>query len=83
MPVDPRLNCAAEICCVPRPLAEDGTRPLNQEAHASRVSILCDLGIPEDLAHKASAEMVTRGIVFLSADLATAMREIAFPAGGA
>lgn len=79
MPVDPRLNCAAEICCAPAPVAEDGTRQLNQDAHASRVGILCDLGAPEELAHKMSAAMAERGIVFLSAELATAMREIAFP----
>ena len=79
MPVDLRLNCAAEICCAPLPTLADGSKPYNQDAHRSRVAILMDLGIPEDLAHKASRAMASRGIVFLSDELAAAIRNIAFP----
>lgn len=77
MPIDPRLNCAAEVCCVPPPGAAEGE--LNQPAHAARVGILMDLGAGEELAHKMSKAMTGRGIVFLSATLAAAIREIAFP----
>lgn len=77
MPIDPRLNCAAEICCGPPPGLAVGE--LNQPAHAARVEILMDLGAREEQAHKMSREMAARGIVFLSAALADAIREIAFP----
>lgn len=77
MPIDPRLNCAAEICCVPPPGLAAGE--LNQPAHAARVEILMDLGASEEQAHKMSKEMVARGIVFLSAELASAIRDVAFP----
>jgi hypothetical protein len=68
MPVDPRLNCAAEICCNP------------PRALAARVSILCDLGVPEEDAPRMAAKMKEMGIAFTSASLAEAIREIAYPA---
>lgn len=80
MPIDPRLNCAAEICCGPPPGIVGQEPAFNQPAHAARVAILMDLGAGEEQAHKMSREMVAQGIVFLSADLACAIREIAFPA---
>jgi hypothetical protein len=77
--VDLRLNCAAEICCPPAPLAEDGTRPFyNQEAHRSRVGILVDLGVPEELAHKVSKAMVEQGLWFAPQAMADTIRELAF-----
>lgn len=80
MPVDPRLNCAAEICCIPpAPVAGESAAPLNNEAHRARVAILEDLGVPDELAHKVSRQMAEKGVVFLSAELATAIRNIAFP----
>lgn len=79
MPVDLRLNCAAEICCIPPPPVAGATTSYNQPAHESRVKILIDLGIPTDLAEKVSRKMVEQGLVFLSAQLASAIREIAFP----
>ncbi|HEY3492593.1 MAG TPA: hypothetical protein VGK43_06550 [Solirubrobacterales bacterium] len=79
---DPRINCAAEICCGPPPPLADGTSAFNDAAHRSRVSILLDLGVPDEIAAKVSRRMAETGIVFLSAELATAIREIAFPAGG-
>ena len=81
MPVDPRLNCAAEICCAPVPPISEGSVPTrNPESLRSAAAILKDCGVPEDLAPKVAKEMHGRGIVFLSAELATAIRNIAFPA---
>lgn len=82
MPVDPRLNCAAEICCSPPPPVAGATTSYNKPAHEARCQILVGLGIPADLAAKVSREMVSQGLVFLTAQLATAIREIAFPEGG-
>jgi hypothetical protein len=77
---DPRLNCAAEICCGPvPPLTEGGDVQQNPDAFRSLVAILVDLGVPEDLAPRVAREMRQRGIVFLSAELAAAIREISFP----
>lgn len=80
MPVDPRLCCAAEICCAPKPAAQGATTTYNQPAHESRVKVLVGLGVPAELAAKVSREMVSQGLVFLTAQLATAVREITFPA---
>jgi hypothetical protein len=79
MPVDPLLNCAAEVCCGPRPPVAGATTSYNQPAHEARVKILVGLGIPMELAPKVSKEMVSKGLVFLSAQLAFAIREIVFP----
>lgn len=78
---DPRINCAAEICC-------DPPRSL-----AAAASILCDAGCPEDLAPKIAHKLMTMNITFTSTALARAVREIAFgevdtknladPSGGA
>lgn len=77
--IDPRLNCAAEICCGPAP-GVVGDESINQPAHVARVGILVDLGIPEERAHKVSKQMVKQGLCFMPQELATVMREIAFPA---
>lgn len=84
MPVDPRLNCAAEICCgEPPPIASGvaaSVQGTSGDAHRARVSILCDLGMDREQASKASKLMTEMGIVFLSADLARAIRDVAFGA---
>lgn len=81
--VDPRLNCAAEICCIPPAALVDSAEKLfNQPAHAARVAILIDLGVEETRAHKVSRVMDEKGIVFLSAELATAIRNVVFPENG-
>lgn len=59
----PCVNCASEICCPP------------PAAHRERVSILCALGMDEDMAHKASGLMVEKGIVFFPASIAQALAE--------
>lgn len=80
MPVDPRLNCAAEICCGPPPGIVGEEAALNQPAHTARVGILVDLGISEEKAHKVSKRMVEQGLCFMPQELADVMREIAFAA---
>jgi hypothetical protein len=67
MPIDPRLNCAAEICCTP------------EQAHAAAVSLLCDCGVSEDEAPRIAKRLREKGIVFTSSELADAIRHIAFP----
>jgi hypothetical protein len=67
MPIDPRLNCAAEICCDPI------------KAQQARIEILCDIGVSEDQAPKMAARMKELGIAFTSTELADAIRHIAFP----
>lgn len=80
MPIDPRLNCAGQICCGPPPgLTSELNHELNQEAHLLRVAILMDLGVPEELAYKVSAAMVDKQLVFMPQALANIIREIAFP----
>lgn len=62
MPPDPRLNCAAEICC-PAP-----------QAFQARVQILCSLGCSEDDAPSLAKAMIEQEIDFAPASL---MAEIA------
>lgn len=69
MPIDPRLNCAAEICCSGPP------------ALRARAAILCDLGVSDQDAPRMARKMQEMGITFTSTALADAIREIAF--GGA
>lgn len=71
MPVDPRLNCAAEICCHPT-LRGD-------EAHASRVAILEDLGLSQAQASTVATAMKEQGLCFMPQALADTIREVAFP----
>lgn len=65
MPVDPRINCAAGICCDPA------------GALTATAEILCDIGVPEDDAPKMAAKMRDMGITFTSAALAEAVAAIA------
>lgn len=65
--IDPRLNCAAEICCAP------------EQAHAATVELLCECGVSEDEAPRIAKRMRDKGITFTSTELAGAVRHIAFP----
>lgn len=67
MPIDMRLNCAAEICCSGPP-----------QSIAAAASILCDAGCPEDDAPRIAAKLREMGVTFTSTALAVAIREIAF-----
>ena len=67
MPIDPRLNCAAEICCSGPP-----------QSIAAAAAILCDAGCSEDEAPKIAAKLREMGVAFTSTELATAIRNIAF-----
>lgn len=82
MPVDPRLNCAAEICCHPPMLVADSNAATNAPADKALSAVLLDLGVhPEDVA-KVVANMRAVGLVILTAELAAAIRHIAFPESG-
>jgi hypothetical protein len=65
MAIDPRLNCAAEICCPP------------PEAFQTRVELLCELGCPDDLAPKMVAAMDSKGISFAPKELMDVIRRLA------
>lgn len=75
MPVDPRLNCAAEICC--SPTLTDGAG----KARESRKNILADLGAGDDLAWEMADAMKAQGLCFMPQALADTIREVAFPDG--
>jgi hypothetical protein len=62
---DPRINCAAEICCDP------------PAALRAAAEILCDIGVAEDDAPKMAAKLKEMGITFTSVELAGAIAEIA------
>lgn len=70
MAIDPRLNCAAEICCTP------------EQAHAAAVELLCECGVSEDEAPRIAKRLREKGIAFTSTELAEAIRHIAFPDKG-
>lgn len=66
MPIDPRLNCAAEICCSP------------PDALRMRVELLTEAGVPEDLAPKIAAKLADMGIALLPAELAAVIYQITY-----
>lgn len=67
MPIDPRLNCAAEICCSGPPASI-----------AAASAILCDAGCPDDLAPSIAGKLREMGVAFTSTALTKAIRDIAF-----
>lgn len=67
MSVDPRLNCASGICCQ------------DQEARATKVELLCESGLSQQQAEMVAEWMENEKIVFLSLELAQAIKSIAFP----
>lgn len=73
------MNCAAEICCPPEVPLDGQAVTYNMPAHRARVDLLVGLGVPEELAHKVSHAMVEQGVVFLTRELADAVRHVAFP----
>lgn len=75
MPVDPRLNCAAEICCGPPP---DSIETPTSQSVASFAAILADAGVPEDDAPKIAAKLRSMGVSLTSVELNAAIRAIAF-----
>ena len=74
--IDPRLNCAAEICCAPSGLVETVKSP----SHKARVEILVDLGLDHEAAGMVSLAMKKVDLCFMPQAIADIMREIAFPA---
>ena len=73
------MNCAAEVCCPPEVPLEGQAPPYNMPAHRARVELLVGLGVPDELAHKVSRAMVEKGMVFLTQEMADAIRHVAFP----
>lgn len=63
--VDPRLNCAAGICCAPG------------NALSAATSILLDAGCPDEYAGLCARNLHEMGITFTSTKLARAIAEIA------
>lgn len=61
---DPRLNCAAEICCQP------------PQAREALVSILLDIGVPEEYVRRCAVKMTEMGIAFTSVEMMKAVAEI-------
>lgn len=73
------MNCAGNICCFAPATATEEEKAFNQEAHAARVQLLMNIGATEEQAHKMSKAMVDQGMVFLTQELADAIRHVAFP----
>lgn len=65
MPVDPRLNCASEVCCSP------------PNALRAATSILIDAGCPDEYAGSCARNLHEMGIAFTSRELANAISNIA------
>lgn len=65
-PFDPRINCAAEICC-----------PEIANANAALASLLGDLGVPDESLAEVVRRMRESGLVFLPSELAVTIRQIA------
>lgn len=63
--IDPRLNCAAEICCQ-RPAADTALE-----------TILCDLGCSDEEAETYAKAMRAQDLVFMPGKLARVIAEIA------
>lgn len=65
MPIDPRLNCAAEICCSP------------PDALRAATSLLIDAGCPDEYAASCARNLREMGVTFTSTALAGAISDIA------
>lgn len=63
MPVDPRINCAAEICCG------------ETDARLARIALLKELGVAEP--ERVADAMRARGLALMPAELAQIISEIA------
>lgn len=57
MAIDPRLNCAAKICCPPN------------QARETQIELLCEAGCPDDLAPRLADRLATMGISFAPTEL--------------
>ena len=82
--IDPRLNCAASICCPPPQNAttSDGTVVgvvRNPDSLRAAVAILVDAGVPDEAAPSVAKKLYDMGVAMLSTELAAAIRHIAFP----
>lgn len=65
MAIDPRLNCAARICCPP------------PAARATQIELLCEAGCPDDLAPKIAERLEQMGISFAPVELMAVIAELA------
>lgn len=62
--MDPRLNCAANICCPPR------------EARETRIELLCEAGCPAELSAKIVDRLELMGITFAPIQLMKVISEM-------
>lgn len=69
MPIDPRLNCAAEICCSP------------PQSLAAATEILAEAGLTRVSAESVARNLRAAGVALLPVQLAAIIREIAFGNG--
>lgn len=63
MPVDPRINCAAQICCDV------------DDARLAQISLLSDLGVKNP--NEVATAMAEKGLVFMPAELSSVISKIA------
>lgn len=65
MAIDPRLNCAARICCPPA------------DARNTQIELLCEAGCPDDLAPKLAERLETMGIALAPMELMDVIGQLA------
>lgn len=67
--LDPRLNCAAGICC----------GPSSDDARVAAMQLLHENGVPADCCEQVAVNLHNAGIVLLPAKLARIIKQIALP----
>lgn len=65
--LDPRLNCAAEICCG------------HKSALETTATILSECGVPADYCASVAKTLSDKGVVLMPAQLAQVIKQIAHP----
>jgi hypothetical protein len=63
--MDPRLNCAADICCPPPP------------ARLTRIEILCEAGCEPEAASKIADNLTKMGVTFAPVELMDVISRLA------
>lgn len=63
--IDPRLNCAAKICCPP------------MQARHTQIELLCEAGCPDNLAPVLADRLEKMGISFAPSELMDVIARLA------